>query len=417
MSKKTILEQALLQINTLEDAVKANAKGIISSTMKNELNGLLEQFEEEPKEEETTEEVVAPEKEVKDVAEQTADDEEKNLDDLQPEDETSDEEGDEEGMESDEEGTEDVEGDMDDETPEDVDFEEEPETEEEPEEDEPVLDMTDATDGEVLRVFKAMTKDDGIVVKKDGNTIELQDGDNDYVIKLDNLTEGMFNEFEDEYQQENEFDFPEEEENEDIYEIVLDEEDFEGDDFEGVDFEDEGGMNEFGDMSPEEEFSEAARTKWNPHGNKTPGVERSGLKSKKIFKAGSGQINEEVEKLRKQNAEYKKALGLFKEKLNEIAVFNANLAFATRLFTEHTTTKNEKLNILKRFDGVSTITESKNLYNSINVELSNKKPMTETVVEKIVSNPKSSSTEILSESKAYENPQFARMRDLMTKVK
>lgn len=404
MSKKSILEQALLQIETLEEAVKANAKGILSSTMKNELNGLLEQLE-EPEEEETTENVTVPEENVNDVAEQTADEEENELDNEQPEEEgDSDEEGlEDEGMESDEEGLENVDGDEE-EGLEDMDTEFEPETEEEPEE-EPVLDMTGASDGEVLRVFKAMKEDDGIVVKKDGNTIELKDGDNDYVIKLDNLTESMFDEFKNEYDEEDEFNFPEEEEEDDIYEIVLDD-----------DFEEEGEMEEYSDM-PEEEFSEAARTKWNPHGNKTPGVKRSGLPSKKIFKAGSGQINEEVQKLKKQNAEYKKALGLFKEKLNEIAVFNANLAFATRLFTEHTTTKKEKLDILKRFDNASTITESKNLYNSINSELSNKKPMTESVVEKIVSSPKSSSTEILSESKAYENPQFARMRDLMTKIK
>lgn len=404
MSKKSILEQALLQIETLEEAVKANAKGILSSTMKNELNGLLEQLE-EPEEEETTENVTVPEENVNDVAEQTADEEENELDNEQPEEEgASDEEGlEDEGMESDEEGLENVDGDEE-EGLEDMDTEFEPETEEEPEE-EPVLDMTGASDGEVLRVFKAMKEDDGIVVKKDGNTIELKDGDNDYVIKLDNLTESMFDEFKNEYDEEDEFNFPEEEEEDDIYEIVLDD-----------DFEEEGEMEEYSDM-PEEEFSEAARTKWNPHGNKTPGVKRSGLPSKKIFKAGSGQINEEVQRLKKQNAEYKKALGLFKEKLNEIAVFNANLAFATRLFTEHTTTKKEKLDILKRFDNASTITESKNLYNSINSELSNKKPMTESVVEKIVSSPKSSSTEILSESKAYENPQFARMRDLMTKIK
>ena len=57
-------------------------------------------------------------------------------------------------------------------------------------------------------------------------------------------------------------------------------------------------------------------------------------------------INEEVKTLRKQNGEYKKALVLFKDKLNEVAVFNANLAYSTRLFTEHSTTRNEKLNIL-----------------------------------------------------------------------
>ena len=90
------------------------------------------------------------------------------------------------------------------------------------------------------------------------------------------------------------------------------------------------------------EATEAARTKWNPHGDKG-GSNRAGLKSKKMFKAGSGTINEEVAKLRKQNDEYKKALVLFKDKLNEVAVFNASLAYSTRLFTEHSTTKQEEL--------------------------------------------------------------------------
>jgi predicted transcriptional regulator of viral defense system len=121
--------------------------------------------------------------------------------------------------------------------------------------------------------------------------------------------------------------------------------------------------------------------------------------------------------LKKQNSEYKKALVLFKEKLNEVAVFNANLAYATRLFTEHSTTKQEKLNILKRFDSISSINEAKNLYKSIKTELDTKKPMTESVVDKISLTPQTSSTEVLSESKAYENPQFRRMKDLMSKIK
>ena len=126
----------------------------------------------------------------------------------------------------------------------------------------------------------------------------------------------------------------------------------------------------------------------------------------------------QFESLKKQNAEYKKALVLFKDKLNEVAVFNANLAYATRLFTENTTTKQEKLNILKRFDSVSTLQESKNLFNAINTELGSKTTVTESVVEKISNAPQpSASQEVLAEAKAYENPQFARMRDLMKKVK
>jgi hypothetical protein len=52
--KPSILEQALLQVQTLEEAVKANAKGILASTMKEELNSLLKEQEDEkdPEEEE-----------------------------------------------------------------------------------------------------------------------------------------------------------------------------------------------------------------------------------------------------------------------------------------------------------------------------------------------------------------------------
>jgi hypothetical protein len=46
-----------------------------------------------------------------------------------------------------------------------------------------------------------------------------------------------------------------------------------------------------------------------------------------------------------------------------------------------------------------------------------KKPISEAAVEKIASSPSSSATEMLSESKAYENPQFARMKELMRKIK
>jgi hypothetical protein len=295
-----------------------------------------------------------------------------------------------------------------DESPE-MDDMEEPEMEDEfpgmgdmdmPADDDDMLDMTGASDEEVLKVFKAMSDEDGIVVKKDGSNIELSDGSDEYIIKLDE-SEDAYDETDDEEVSEEYEEEEMAEEDETVYEIDL------GDDDE--------------EDSHEEEMGEAARTKWNTHG----GV-RSGLKSKKLFAAGaknesknsSRAINEEVENLRKQNGEYKKALVLFKEKLNEVAVFNANLAHATRLFTEHSTTKSEKLEILKRFDTVSTINESKNLFTSIRKELDTKKPVNESIAGKISSTPStSSSQEMLSESKAYESPQFRRMRDLMSKLK
>lgn len=501
MAEKSILEKALLQVETLEEAVKANAKGILASTMKQELNDLLKEQEDlDPEEDEKdVDGVDTPE----DDDDTSISDDEPKLDEPSLDDEPTDDVPDLDGL------ADEVEDD--------------------------VLDMTGASEAEVLKVFKAMKPEDGIVVKKDGNTVQFSDDGNDYIIKLDD--EGG----------EDEAELPTDEpelpeglnEDETVYEIELDEEDEDqpftqkakakkGEPKEAVNVTDtvgdngpfdkkapaqvgkgvkklqaneqegtkrpgtpvpgtgnpitkepgkggtkttqaepfvgtpvkgtkpaekkepgKGGTNatqaedhpgtppkgtgnpvkkepkegmeecdECGDVK-EVEATEAARTKWNPHGNKPKdGPKRAGLPSKKVFKAGSTveSLNEEVEVLRKQNGEYKKALLLFKDKLNEVALFNANLAHSTRLFTEHSTTKQEKLGILKRFDSISTITESKQLFNTIKAELESAKPIAETLVDKVTSTKTSSSTEVLSEAKAYESPQFKRMKDLMRKI-
>jgi hypothetical protein len=127
----------------------------------------------------------------------------------------------------------------------------------------------------------------------------------------------------------------------------------------------------------------------------------------------------ELQILREKNEEYRKALNVFRNKLNEVAVFNSNLAYATRLFTEHSTSKQEKIKILRRFDSVETIKESKNLYKVIKDELSQvqSQPMNESFERKIESTPATGSAVNLIESKTYENPQFLRMKDLMSKLK
>jgi hypothetical protein len=58
------------------------------------------------------------------------------------------------------------------------------------------------------------------------------------------------------------------------------------------------------------------------------------------------------------------------------------------------------------------------LFTTIKSELGTKTTVTETVAEKISNTPTtSSSTEVLSESKAYENPQFSRIKEMMKKIK
>jgi len=95
------------------------------------------------------------------------------------------------------------------------------------------------------------------------------------------------------------------------------------------------------------------------------------------------------------------------------------LAYATRLFTEHSTTKQEKINILRRFDGVETLKESKSLYKTIKEDLGGKETnvVTESVQSKVAKTPTKGSANNLIESKTYENPQFLRMKDLMSKIK
>ena len=386
MNEKSILEQALLQVQTLEEAVKANAKGILASTMKQELNDLLkESIEEEEK-----------------VDEQPDSDEE-TTDDLPVD------TGDEDSLDNDESDDSDDDT-SNDEPAKDIDSLDSDETDfdnmddmgnfgdnfsDDDNEDDDVVDMSNASDDEVLKVFKAMKSEDGIIVKKDGDDIEFSDGDDEYIIKLDDEMgdEPVSPDFDEEISEE----VSDDDNEEVVYEIELDEDETNEEDVDG--------------KAKEEEMGESARTIGNGY--------HGGIESKTKYKAGNKreEINEEVSKLRKQNGEYKKALVLFKEKLNEVAVFNANLAYATRLFTESSTTRQEKLNILKRFDTISTLKESKNLYSTIKSELETKKPISESVVEKITSAPSTSSTQVLSESKAYENPQFKRMKDLMTKIK
>ena len=169
------------------------------------------------------------------------------------------------------------------------------------------------------------------------------------------------------------------------------------------------------------ETKEAARTYGN--GSKEGRGLRKGITNNRNYVYSNNGVKvestqAEVSMLREKNEEYRKALNIFREKLNEVAIFNSNLAYATRLFTEHSTTKKEKINILRRFDGVETLKESKSLYKSIKDELSkgDTQPITESVGSKLNKQVSTGSSVNLIESKTYENPQFLRMKDLMSKI-
>ena len=514
----------------VEEAIAENAKGILASTMKEEINQLVKESLSEQEEEDE----IGLDMDMDD--EMDSDEEEMDFD-----------------MDTDNEDEDEMDIEMD--------FDMDMDSDESP------IDLTGASDEEILKVFKAMGEEDGIIVKKDGDDIHLTDNDTDeeYLVKLGESEEEEFGEgmdFEmDEEMDDIDFEMDEEmddqttddvidaifadgnvddieDSNEVMFEIEFEDED---DDLEEGNYLDEEEDLEEGDNMMDEEEEEDLEESYNPRravregkstvkpkgrvgsgpkftykdkagggfdenkkeGPKSVGTGKAkfdykkgenmegsskvvkaetkegahgmnkGDKSKtmkgkedyttkkgdtlkrKAFekeetkeaartygmgsKEGRGlrkaitnnrnyvygkngvkvESTQEVTMLREKNEEYRKALNVFREKLNEVAIFNSNLAYATRLFTEHSTTKKEKINILRRFDDVETLKESKNLYQSIKGELSKpeiKKSLSESVENKIQKTVSTGSSTTLIESKTYENPQFMRMKDLMSKL-
>lgn len=101
----------------------------------------------------------------------------------------------------------------------------------------------------------------------------------------------------------------------------------------------------------------------------------------------SGKVNESkvlANMIRKANAimnenkELRKIAEDLKKQINEAVVINSSLAKVINLVTENSTTKNEKVEILQRFNEVKSVEESKKLYETISHELQGKHPINNT---------------------------------------
>jgi len=482
--QKSLVEDTFLQMRNLEEVINENAKGILASTMKEEIRSLVKESLNEQEDEDEIE--VDAEFDDTDVSDDDVD----NLDvDM----------GDELDLDADDE----------------------------------TIDLTDASTEDVLKVFRAMGPEDGVIVKKEEGMIHLSDENNDveyviqlseseqdddkfyldeededededkdtktiYEVELDDTDDedsyeshlkGKFNpEMMERFNMGNNFDEEEEEEDDEIFDPEMmerfnmeidpedeDDEDLFGDDDDDDDDDDEfvveskskfkskgigmGNSSKFkydkkpnqgdgfktkmkqgtrgvGMGKPKYEYKEGENME---KGKNTPVKKIETKESARTLGNGSRNSpnrkslpklrvrthesvsNSELQILREKNEEYRNALNVFRDKLNEVAVFNSNLAYATRLFTEHSTTKQEKINILKRFDTVETLKESKNLYKVVKDELSNVGKeshfVNETFERTVQKTPTSGSAVNLIESKTYENPQFLRMKDLMSKIK
>jgi len=532
--KKSLAEDVMNQIKGLEEVIAENAKGILASTMKEEISELV-------KESLMVEAENKPEGEEDEV----------DMDDMEDEDEMDSDESDDEMEDEDE-----VEIDMDMEDEDEMDMS-----------DSETLDLTNASPEEVAAVFKKLGPNDKIQVVKDGDYLNIKDDEDDseFLIRMneedeldemdemdmedefdfsdedsedlmDKLFSEMYDEEEESYMNEMEDDdmMDEEEEEAIMYEIEMEDDDMMDEESYMNEMEDDDMMDEEDevmyeiemeddDMMDEEESymnesmkkpmgkikpvmsmgmmgkskmtkpskkstskemgeskpvvgkgAKLGKASFNYKTNQKSDFDKGRMGGKHEYKIGTGaklgkakfefkegsldgaikkeinpfkketkeasrtyafgsksgrglrkgftpnrnlNLESEIDVLRTKNEEYRKALNIFRDKLNEVAVFNSNLAYATRLFTEHSTTKQEKINILKRFDTVETLKESKSVYKVIKDELNSKSVAVNESIEQKIEKPISTgSSNVLVESKTYENPQFLRMKDIMSKI-
>ena len=418
--KKSILEEALLDINKIQEALNANTKEILRSVAKEEIDSVVkeslmdvkeEEYEEEDLDTDTdlSAEIGAGEELGLDGGDEEGIDASDDLEDIEGSEEVEPEMGLELGMDADALGGDD-------------------------------MDMTASTDDEVIAIYKKLSGEDEIEIVGDEIHLNVSEP-GEYVVKmnggspaseempaddldLDGLgdEEGM-----------------EDEESDDVdYEIEMgdeegesDEESEEAPEFEAGEEEEEESEeeDEESEDEEEEELEEAAKV-----GGKVKYVGGSKTNEKlkddqyiheaqaarKLVSETTVKYNNlltEAKKLKVENEEFRKALKEFRSKLVETVVFNSNLTYVVRILQEHSTTKAEKQNIIKRFDDeVSNLKESKNLYKSIVNGLASRKPISESVESKLIKEVTTGSSKQLNESTAYVDPSTKRIIDLMKRV-
>lgn len=89
---------------------------------------------------------------------------------------------------------------------------------------------------------------------------------------------------------------------------------------------------------------------------------------KRLININDSLIRENKD-LKRQNDSAAKSLELSEQNIKKLALSNTNLALVTRLFTENSTTKEEKVKILKSFDKSTNPDMSKKIFNKLNENL------------------------------------------------
>lgn len=282
--------------------------------------------------------------------------------------------------------------------------------------DDDVMDMTGASDEELISIWKKMGDDAEIqVVKNEDNSVNITTPQGEeFLIKIneneDKMIEEEFAQFGDEPA-------------DDKYSFV--------DKIQGGDNSPEGNLYEIelddkGENTPapileEEPIEEVARThadgrkmERKPEGfyqyaksrlRPAETVNENSVTTKVLISEAEQKLITEKAELVNENKnlksdldKHKDTLRLLKENLEKVAIFNSKLAYVNKIFCEHATTNDEKRTILERFDADEIVTSKdvQTLYKTISTEM--KKTIKESVEVKLNSNTLSGTGETLLES-------------------
>lgn len=414
--KNQIIKEALLDIQNIQNAINANTKEMLRGVAREEIDGVLkESLINEIYEEEDLE-----------TSDDSNDGEELNL-------EPTDELGVADDSVADELGGIESPIGSGDNAPE-MDFE--PEAGMDSVELGGEMDMTSASDDEVIAIYKKLSGEDEIEIVGDEIHLNISEP-GEYVVKLDDSTAPANTE---EPEGLDSIEMGDSDEAE--YEIEMDDED-DSEESDETSFDDEDDSEEtpddlvaVGDDSEEEEEEEEELNEQIPVGSaqahrlqakQTKGVAlgagadnlKESEKAKELLSETTKKYNvllAESNKLKAQNEEFKVAFKYVRNKLMETALFNSNLTYASTLFLNHSTTKAEKESILKRFDEVTTLAESKKLNRIIENELNSRQSISESVENKITKGGTTSTSKQLNESTVYVDPSIMRIMDLINRV-
>lgn len=308
-------------------------------------------------------------------------------------------------------------------------------------------DFTNVTDPkQIVKIFKLMKNDDQVSVVKDGEKVSIKDNEagTEYVIELDCETSNNNDEtnceftmaeslgYTDNYQDKDPIEGlsmdsapkntkdwhkgvptgtqkpwagkgnskPFGEKTEKVFEITLNDDVVDCDD----EMENEEPIEEATNVGGFVQQNSTSKSHVpNSNGRKARNMSKDGEKKTGTADPRYSGVNEslklKVEKALQENKQLKETINKVSKIMKEAVQVNVNLGHIVRLMVENTTSKQEKEDIIRRFNTVKSNEEAKNLFESISSEL--KKSHSTIVTEQATTVQDSKK---INESKIYEEP-------------